>query len=174
MLLYKSSLSEIQSRICISVWFPSPACSSAGMQPALSVTEFPRVLLCKYTLTGSPHPGQLPAPEWVERPDKLVLFSKEARVGEGKCECCVRDGGLCHTMNAELLQLLQSLWRFCIDFQNFNSSLNFLANKDKAYCGITNNQNFLRFSTLFKPPRDPGCPEQCTQQDRNGKSNTEK
>lgn len=155
--------------------FLPPACSSASTQAALSVTKFPCVVLCKYTLTGTLHPEQLTAPEWAERPDKLVLFSKEARMREGKCECRVRDGELCqHNECRNSCSYCKAYGGFVLTFKKFKSSLNFLANKYKAYCGIRNNQNFLRFSTVFKPRGDPGCPKQCTQQDLNGKSNTEK
>lgn len=42
------------------VSFPLPR-GSAGVQPTLSADEFPGIILCKYTITGSLHPEQFTA-----------------------------------------------------------------------------------------------------------------
>jgi len=51
MMLYKSSLSQIQSRTKISVPFasPQPVTGPAWSQPAL----FPCIILCKYSITAT-------------------------------------------------------------------------------------------------------------------------
>lgn len=154
-------------------FLPQPAAVPACSQPSLSPSS--PVCFCVNTLSlALPTQGSSqPQNEWRDQIN-WSCFPKRPEWERGNVSAVSEMEDCVTQWMQKLLQLLQSLWRFCIEFQNFNSSLNFLANKDKAYCGITNNQNFLRFSTVFKPPRDPGCPEQCTQQDRNGKSNTEK
>lgn len=73
------------------------------MQPALSVAEFPCIILCKYTITSTLCPEQLTAGGGAERPNKLVLLSREARMGEGKCY--MKDGEPWHMMNSETLEV---------------------------------------------------------------------
>lgn len=136
MLPYKSSLSEMQSRININVLFPSP-----GLQQCWH-TGSPlchQVILCKYPLTGTLHPEQLPAPEWAERPDKLVLFSKEARVGERKCVMSMWRT-VSHNECRSFRSYCEAYGVFTLTFKNFDSCLNFLANQttkiawDSAQC----------------------------------------
>lgn len=116
MMLHKRSLSEVQSRIKNQhgVSFPLPH-GSASVQTALPATKFPSIILCKYTVTGTPHPEQLssqPEEDWSDqvnwftfqrgqngRGEMLVSHQRWRTVAHNEfrnsCSCYKAYGDLC-------------------------------------------------------------------------------